>query len=120
MGGASSAGSYLVCQTDLVEQFIAQLQITWRTDVARMLDVDGENIFYLSGAGTQHHYAIGKLHCFVNIVCDEDDGPSFRLPDPQQFAAHNDARDGIKRAKRLIEVQDIGVDGQSAGHLEAL
>jgi hypothetical protein len=53
-------------------------------------------------------------------VGDEDDGVALFAPDAQQFAAHDQPRDGIERAERLVEQQHVGFDGQGARHFEPL
>ena len=67
-----------------------------------------------------HDHAIRQLHGFVDIVGDEDDGVALRLPDAQQFAAHDEPGDGIERAERLVEQQHVGIDGQRARHFQPL
>ena len=58
-------------------------------------------------ARAHHHHPIGELHRFVDIVRDEDDRLALRLPDAQQFAAHDEPRDGIQRAKRLVQKEHV-------------
>jgi hypothetical protein len=41
-----SANSYRVGQTDLLQQVVAKLEVTGRTDVSRVRQVDAENIFH--------------------------------------------------------------------------
>ena len=41
-------------------------------------------------------------------------------PDAEQLAAHDQPRDRVERAERLVEEQHVGIDGQGAGHLDAL
>ena len=71
-------------------------------------------------ARAHHHDAVGELHRLVDVVGDEDDGLALGLPDAQQFAAHDEAGDGIERAEGLVEKEHVGIDGQGARHFEAL
>ena len=85
-----------------------------------MRDVDVDDLLDGGGAGAHHDDAVGKLDGFVDIVGDEDDGFALRLPDAQQFTAHDEAGDGIERAEGLVEKEHVGVDGQRARHFEPL
>src|SRR5580692_6099665 len=85
-----------------------------------MRNIDGDDLLNARRPRTEHDDAIGELNGFVDVVGDEDDGPSFRLPDAQQLAAHDDARDGVEGAEGLIEKENIGIDGERARYLEAL
>ena len=53
-----------------------------------MRNIDRHDLLDGGGAGAHDHDPIGELHRLVDIVRDEDDGLSLRLPDAQQLAAH--------------------------------
>ena len=42
------------------------------------------------------------------------------LPDAQKFTAHDHAGDRVECAKGLVEKENVGIDRQSAGDLQAL
>ena len=85
-----------------------------------MGDIDVDDLLDGGGAGAHHDHAVGELHGFVDVVGDEDDGLALRLPDAQQFAAHDQAGDGIERAEGLVEEEHVGVHRQGARHFEPL
>ena len=74
----------------------------------------------LAGRELRHDHAVGKLDGFVDIVRHEDDGAALRLPDAEQFAAHDEPRDGVERAEGFVEKQHVRVDGQRARDLQPL
>ncbi len=82
--------------------------------------VDVDDLLNGGGAGAHHDDAVGELHGLVDIVGDEDDGFALGLPDAQQFAAHDEAGDGIERAEGLVEKEHVGIDGERARYFEAL
>ncbi len=47
---------------------------------------------------------------------DHDHGLAARLPDAQQLAPHAVARQGVQRAERLVQEQQIGVLNQRPGN----
>src|SRR5277367_4548992 len=107
---ARRGSSYFVGQTDLPEDSVAQFQVACGADIAGMGYVDVDDLLDGGGAGAHHDYAVCQLHCLIDIVGDEDDGFAFRLPDAEQFAAHDEAGDGIEGAEGLVEKEHVGVD----------
>ena len=91
-----------------------------RADVARVRDVDVDDPLDPRRPRAHHDHAVGELHGFVDVMRHEDDRLPFRLPDPQQLAAHDQPGDGIERAERLVEEEHVGIDRERARHFHAL
>ena len=71
-------------------------------------------------ASAHDDHAVGELDGFVDIMGHEDDGLALGLPDAKQFAAHDEARDGVQRAERLVEEEHVRIDGQGARDFKPL
>src|SRR5271156_392819 len=110
----------MVRQTDLVEDSGAKLQVAGRIDIARMRDIDVYDLLYPARPGAHDCYPIRELDGFVDIVSYEDDRLPLRLPDAEQFAAHDEARNRVKRSEWFVEKQHVRVYGQSTSYLETL
>src|SRR5262249_486972 len=100
---AAEYGSYLVGQSDLLEDSVGKLQIAAGADVPRMGNVDLHDALDARRARAHDDDAIGQLDGLFDVVRDEHDGFALRLPDAQQLAPHDEAGDGIERAKGLVE-----------------
>src|SRR5205085_857982 len=112
--------SDLVRKADLFEDAVAKLEVAARADVARMRDVDLHDSLDTRGARRHDDDAVGELDRLLDVVRDEEDRLFLRLPDAEELASHYEPRDRVERAEGLVEVEDVGVDGQGARHLEAL
>src|SRR5712691_7652141 len=107
-------------QSDLGEELVADLDVSRRAEVARMRDVDVDHSPDPRRPLRHDDDAIGELHRFFDVVRDEENRLLLRLPDAQQLATHLQSRDGVERAERLIEVENVWIHRQSARHLEPL
>ena len=116
----SLRSSYSVGQSDLLEDAVAQLEVARGADIARVRDVDVDDLLDAGGAGVEDDDAVGELDGFVDVVGDEDDGLALGVPDAEEFAAHDEAGDGVEGAEGLVEEEHVGVDGEGAGDFEAL
>ena len=77
----------------------------------------------MAGADAQHDHASGEDQRLVHVVRHENHGLLQRtagLPYLQQHVLLLRPRDGVERAERLVQEQDRGVHGQSAGDRGAL
>ena len=102
------------------EQFVAEFKVSWRTDVAGMGDIDGEDLLNPRRPRAQDDDSIGELHGFIDVVRDKDDRAPFSLPNAEKLAAHDHAGDGIQGAEWLVKKENVGIDRESAGDLKAL
>src|SRR3977135_3647637 len=90
-------------QADLFENAVTQFQIARRTDVPGVRNVYVDDALNSGRPGAHHERTIRELNGFFDIVCHEDDGFLFGLPDAKEFNAHDEARDGIERTEWLIQ-----------------
>src|SRR5262249_9139493 len=51
---------------------------------------------------------------------DKDDGFLLGFPDAKQLSTHDKTGDGIEGAERLVEKENVRIDGQSARHFQSL
>src|SRR6185312_14909674 len=87
---------------------------------ATAIDGDREFLHDPSRPLRHHQHAPRQVDGFVDIVGDHDNGLARRLPQPQQFVLHRLAREGIERAKWLVEQEDLGIIGERTGDRDAL
>ena len=72
------------------------------------------------GPRAHDHDPIRQLDGLVDIVGHKNNGLALRLPDAQQFSAHDQARNRIERSKWLVQIEHVWIDGQRAGHFQSL
>src|SRR5258707_8253160 len=75
------ASSYFVRQTYLFKNPVTEFQVSARTDVARMANVDVDDTLDPSRPGAHHDDPIGKLNRLFDVVGYEDDCLTFSPPD---------------------------------------
>src|SRR5207247_6665849 len=64
--------------------------------------------------------AIGDAHRLVLVVGDQDGGEPELALQPLDLDLHVQAESLVERAERLVEQQHGGLDGERAGHGDAL
>src|SRR5262245_35519378 len=73
-----------------------------------------------SGAAGHHDYTVGQEQSLIDIVGDHHHGFAVLVPQSHELILKFHAGEGIKETERLIEQQDFGLEGKSAGNTDAL
>ncbi len=82
--------------------------------------VDRHPLAYATGTTGENEDVIGQEHRLVDLVGDEEHGLAPLLPDAQELGLHDLAALRIERGERLVHEQDLRVDRQRAGKIDAL
>ena len=61
-----------------------------------------------------------QLQRLLHVVRHEETGLPGLLPDPRDLAPHLEPREGVEGAERLVQVEDVRVDRERPGELDAL
>ena len=95
-----------------LEDAVACFQVTGRIEMARPGKIDIDDFLDHGGTIAHDENAIGKLHGFLNVVCDEENR-FFALPDTDEIGRHFQANPtaGSIQLHRMPAVSlDIGGD----------
>src|SRR5262252_6223276 len=79
---------------------------------ARQRDIDG--LLDAAGPPRQHQHPVRQEYGLVDLVSDEEDGLAALLPDAYQLGLHDFPGLGVKRRKRLVHEEDVGIDRERA------
>ena len=89
-------------------------------ELARMRQVDVERRLDRRRARRQHQDAIGQVDRFLDVVGDQQHRVALLVEDAPQLDPHPQAHQRVERRERLVHVQDLGLDHEGAGELDAL
>ena len=73
-----------------------------------------------SRAAGHHDDTVGQEQSLIDIVGDHHHGFAVLVPESHELILEFHAREGIEETERLIEQQDFGLEGKSAGNTDAL
>src|SRR5262245_13709495 len=80
-----------------------------------------EDLSDRSGWTAGHHDdTVRQEQRLIDIVGDHHDGFAVLVPEPHELILEFHTGQGIEEAERLIEEQDFGLEGKSAGNADAL
>src|SRR5215471_2378608 len=89
-------------------------------DRPRPRQVDSDRLEHSPRALAHHDNSVAEEDRFVDAVRDEERGLLVLLPDAEQLVAHRLAGLRVERAERLVEEQDLRVDGERPRDADAL
>src|SRR6185295_17101424 len=89
-------------------------------DRPRPRQIDGNRRDDAARCPAHHHDHVAEEDRFIDAVRDEERGLLVLLPDAEQLVAHRLASLRVERAERLVEQQDLRIDGERAGDADAL
>src|SRR5215510_5490716 len=73
------------------------------------------------GGATGHHdYTVSQEQSLIDIVGDHHHGFAVLVPQAHELILKLHAGEGIEETERLIEQQDFGLEGKSAGNTHTL
>src|SRR3989442_5535147 len=73
-----------------------------------------------TGTGSHNDDAVAHVDCFVDVVSDQKHRSAAGLPKTEHFVLHAHAGEGIQRAERLVQEEDLGMVNQRPGQSHAL
>src|ERR1043166_3630013 len=88
--------------------------------LSRPLEVDLEIAFDATGARRHDENPVAHVNGFVDVVGHEEHGRATVPPELQNFVLHAHAGEGVERAQRFIEEQQLGMIDQRAGQSGSL
>src|ERR687887_2694395 len=72
------------------------------------------------GAAGHHDYTVSQEESLIDIMGDHHYGFAVLVPQSHELILEFHAGEGIEETERLIEQQDFGLEGKSAGNTDAL
>src|SRR5215831_15930294 len=72
------------------------------------------------GTAGHHDHTVGQEQSLIDIVGDHHHGFAVLVPQSHELILKFHAGKGIEETERLIEQQDFGLEGKSAGNTNAL
>src|SRR5579871_1769371 len=87
---------------------------------ARARQIDGDALLQTARPAAEHQHAVGEKDRLVDLMGDEQHGLASLLPDAHQLGLHDLAGLRIERGERLVHQENLRIDGERAGKVDAL